>query len=711
MNTKTRFILPALLLATSLGTPGAWAAKNTPASSVTLTEAGQKLETEYAGKLASLQAAITGALPTIHPGDMAAYEKAREIELQAKAKVEEAQKNMSGVARYQGAVGHAKGKWIGGAQKGIDASKAKLEKASTDAEREAAKKELANWQQNLAEGEAALKERQALLDKALAEQPKHEKALKEAEQNLAAAEAATLNTIAKLGIKDLLSSDKLDSKLTAFVMLMEATPKGLAAFAQQGPEQKKLIDELFSDDALRLQILVADGASGNQVGRAMEIYRDIRKASPKAKEGVLQRLALAVALAHAQPVKQTNPAAKTDAPATVDPIQRYLNFEKAFLAGELDPAFKNLTVWDLRMVVDGEEPNEILTWGRDMLRNYRPDQVTKTDYNWRYVEIVRSDVRYGSQDNGFDEPNLHFFQNILKNGGVCGRRAFIGRFILRAFGIPTTARPQRGHAALVHWTPDGWVPCLGAAWGSGWTPTRYDKDLDFLANTQARAAGDAFLQVKRAQWIGDAMGEPRVFGFVSGNPGFWYGISLYTQRAIIQAAKVKTLDAVGQDIAEANVTKEKIEIAKVALSEEDRKIHTDAKGAIIIPAAATSEPTESTGAILFMDSVLGGKQLHYSRNDSSAMFAYTFDAPSAGKYALSAQVVTPSWHQSLILTTNDAKEPVEIPLPFTVGMWDQTAPVTIELTKGTNVLRFTRKSEGNAKGFSIRDFTLTPMSK
>jgi hypothetical protein len=64
-----------------------------------------------------------------------------------------------------------------------------------------------------------------------------------------------------------------------------------------------------------------------------------------------------------------------------------------------------------------------------------------------------------------------------------------------------------------------------------------------------------------------------------------------------------------------------------------------------------------------------------------------------------------------MLTANDAKEAVEIPLPFTVGMWDTTAPVTIELKKGQNVLRFTRKSEGNAKGFSIRDFTLTPVSK
>ena len=77
------------------------------------------------------------------------------------------------------------------------------------------------------------------------------------------------------------------------------------------------------------------------------------------------------------------------------------------------------------------------------------------------MAAVRTDIKYGSQDNKYDKDELQFFQNILMNGGVCGRRAFFGRFILRAFGIPTTARPQPGHAALAHWTPDGWVICLG----------------------------------------------------------------------------------------------------------------------------------------------------------------------------------------------------------------------------------------------------------
>lgn len=692
-----------LLAIASMATSSAWAAPQQP-----LGEAGNRLRARYAARLEALEADITKALPALREGRKSAYLQARAAETAAAAGIEAAKQRLAEIGTAQALVAHAKGKWIGGADKGIAAAKAKLQQATTDAERKAANDELAEWQKNRTEGVHALEERQSRLDQLERDKPHLDQELERAGQALASARAATAAAMQDLGLTVLLTSDSLDAKLARYVALKESTPHGLAAFAQQGEAQQQLVERMLDDDGLLVQMAVADGANGGNYARAMEIYRDIRDASSRAGEGHLQRLALAVALEHAVPIAQRNAEAATGAPATVDPVRRYLHYEQAFLAGELDPAFAHLSVWDYRMVVYGEEPDEILTWGREMLRNYRPDQVTNPDYRWRYVNSVRTDVRYGSQDNQHDEPGLQFFQNILKNGGVCGRLAFYGRFLLRAFGIPTTARPQTGHAALVHWTPDGWVPCLGAGWGSGWTKTRYDRDLDFLATTQARAAGAPFLQVKRAQWIGDVMGEPRTFGFLSGSPSFWYGVSLHTQRAIIDAAQAKALDAVGQDIAEANETKEQMAIAKVVLTDEDRRVVVDGAGVITIPAAATSKPTKSNRKILFLNSVLGGKQLHYSRKGGEQDLEYTFDAPAAGRYALTARVVTPSWQQHLLMTVNDAAKPVVIELPFTVGRWDRTRPVEVELVAGRNVLRFAHGSDGHAKGFSIRDFTLTP---
>lgn len=706
MRAKVLGGLCGAAVAMVIGASGLWAAKKPPVQEVELNAAGQRLFARYSDRLKTLQARLEKALPKVDQQRKDAFLKAREAEKAAEAKRNAAQAAVGKVATAQALVAHAKGKWIGGAEKGIAAAQAMLKKATTQAQREAAQKELAKWQANKEDGIKALKQRQEALDKAMLEQPKLAQAVEEAKAALAQAKARTIKAVADLNLKPLLSSDRLDAELAKCVVMLEATPRGLAAFAQQGPQQEALVERLLADGDLMKQMVSADGANGGNYGRAMQIYADIQKTSAKAGSGSLQRLAMAVSLEHAVAIKQSNPKAQTDAPDTIDPVKRYQHYEKAFLDGELDPGFKDLTAWEYRMVVDGDEPDNILTWGRQMLRNYRPDHIATSDYRWRYVAAVGSEVQYGSQNVKNDLPTLQNYQNIIMNGGVCGRRAFFGRFILRAFGIPTVARPQRGHAALAHWTPEGWVICLGAGWGNGWTGNRYS-DLDFLAITQARAAGGAYMQVKRAQWIGDVMGEPRVFGLLSGNPAFWYSVAFYTQHGIIEDAKARTLAAVGEDIGEADESKEKEVVQAAAIADADRKFSLGQDGTITIPATACSKPKNSTGKIRFMKSPLGGMQLHYSRTGNAEEFEYTFDAPAAGKYALVARVVTTSADQHLLVAANGAAQPADIALPFTVGMWDNTQPVEIPLVKGRNVLRFSRTEP--VKGLTIRDFTLRPV--
>ena len=420
-----------------------------------------------------------------------------------------------------------------------------------------------------------------------------------------------------------LSSDALDDRFATCVVLLEATPRGLAQFAQQGTEHSTLIEKLLADTDLMKQMLVADGASARRVGRdgygpaqygqAIRNYTGIQQASTKAGTGILQRLALAISLEHAVPIEQSNPTARTNAPATVDPVKRYLHYEKAYLAGELDPAFEGLSTWALRFVVNGDEPDETLAWGREMLRNFRPDHIYNSNEGWRYVSIVSTDVKYGSENVKYDRPELQRYQNILMNGGVCGRRAFIGRFILRAFGIPTIARPSRGHGALAHCTQKGWVVNLGGGWGAGWTSTRYRQDVDFLASTQARNNRAAFLKVKRAQWAGDVLGEKRTYGEHDGEPAFWNAVTLRTQRTIIEESKAVTLDALGEDLGEANEPTVAEKVIASPVTSGDRKINYREDGTISLPAAAYSRPSGNTRDVFAMKSFGGGLQIFLPR--------------------------------------------------------------------------------------------------
>ena len=141
--------------------------------------------------------------------------------------------------------------------------------------------------------------------------------------------------------------DKLDAKLVKCAVLTEATPRGLAEFGQQGKEREALVEKLLADDALMKQMLEAGGAKFSKYGRAVEIYTAIQKVCPKAGEGVLQRLALATSLEHAVPIEQSNAQDQKDAPTVVDPVKRYLHYEKAWLdvikeESATDPVFKKV---------------------------------------------------------------------------------------------------------------------------------------------------------------------------------------------------------------------------------------------------------------------------------------------------------------------------------------------------------------------------------
>jgi len=703
MQPNQALALSFLLALMPAGVPTVSAAPPRQRVEVPLSPEGRRLEEKYADQLKALRADIERALPRIDERRRTALQKAGEVIKAAEAEAKAAQAELARIQGAKGLVDHAKGKWIGGAEKGIAQAEAALKKASTDAERDAAKKDLAKWQADKEAGLKALKERQEALDKAKLEEPKVAKANQAAQAALAEARNREVAAFKDLmsGIEPVLASDKLDAKLVKAALLAAATPRGLAVFAQAGKEQEAAVEALLSDVGLMKRMLEAGGAKFGHYGEAMEIFTAIRKASPKSGEGVLQRLALATSLEHAKPIPQNNAKEATGAAASVDPVKRYLHYEKAYLDGELDPAFETFSSWEMRMVVDCDAPDEILAWGREMLRNYRPDHIYNPDYGWRYSAAVKTEVPYGSQNVQYDLPSLHQHQNIIRNGGVCGRRAFFGRFMLKSFGIPTWGVTQKAHAALSHWTPKGWVVNLGAGFEHSW----WDKDevprsgSDFLLETQARAHGPEYLKVLRARWISQVLGEEAFNDRKGVAGGFWSGMARYRTEAM--ASTAVALGPLGQELGEANEPKDKQMVASVTLAEEDRKVVIGKDGVITIPAVSGGKSSKNSAA---MKSFGGGMQLHCTGGYQAE---HVFDAPAAGKYLLSAVLVTVQEGHQAMLALNDPQSPVELAIPYTLGKWQQTKPLEVTLAKGSNTLYFVLQD--GSRGVTLKDFTLTPV--
>ncbi len=543
---------------------------------------------------------------------------------------------------------------------------------------------------------------------------KHDKVKAKAESDTLLAARTILTDIGKT-----LGSKTLDAKLIKAAILRNATPLGLAEFAQQGEIEKGLLDKLFADEVLMKQMLIAGGANGSEYGEAMQVYSAILEASKLArKPGILQRLALGTAL-H-QPWLNENNKGSVNGIVFADhrnpdgQVARYLHYEKAYLAKELDPQFKDFNTWECRFITNDPYTNEELTWVRSMLRQFRPDHITNPDQKWRYTRVVKSDLPYCStrHDDSLGLPQ----QQALALGGVCGRRAFFGRFVARAFGIPCRRSTQTGHAAMNRWTPDGWVVNFGAWWSMNWCGPQGGQD--FHLDSQAREHGEAYMQVLRAQWIGDTLGQEDVSLRHYGQGGdLWDGLAFYMKRAVVEAGNLEQaaadaeLAALSAEEARLLGESDKIlgdgEIKEIEIAEEDKKIVVAKDGTITVPAVACSGPRNNTEKVAFLKSWENGMQIHYQRlGNRPELLKYTVEAPAAGKYELTMNVCTVSKPAPVIARLN-RRTLVNKTLPYTKGSWQRTEPEIIDLREGRNTIQLTFRAPN--RGVSIKEFQLKPV--
>ena len=511
-------------------------------------------------------------------------------------------------------------------------------------------------------------------------------------------------TAARAIMKDLegfLSGEQGLAMMAKFALLTHATPKRLAGFAQQGDEEKALIEKLLNDDQLIVQAMTLGGATGGNYGQAMRNYTAIQNASERSLGGFFQVWALAVSLQYTG-----DTYVYPDTPAAESLVQYYQDYLKAYDDGILDPAFPKLggTGWNYRFVFPDSYTLEDIGWIRKVLRNYRPDH-TRLEYRWRYCRIVRTDVPYCSGVDRSGMPSdLSNIQKFFLKGGICGPRAFVGQISGYAFGIPSRRAPSPGHGAMAHWTPEGWTTVLGPHFyfckNINGMPA-----MEFLLESQAQEDPEGFQQVLMCEWLGKALAEeaPRNYG---SSGGFWRLLGFYKRQAIVEDQEIKDIGATGEELAESNESSEKEEVAQIEIPEKFRKITMAEDGTITIPVAACRSP-ENGEKILFMESIDGGMQVHYGiAGKRPELLSYTVNLPQTGKYAFTAHVCTVTMDRQFLLRVN-RRTLLDVDIPYTKADWMDTDPVELELKEGRNRLSLTQYAPN--KGVSIKHFQLKPL--
>ncbi len=208
---------------------------------------------------------------------------------------------------------------------------------------------------------------------------------------------------------------------------------------------------------------------------ALAILQRIWTSDIASRNGVLRKLAFAVALSHAYPVDtgwyRVNSSGVAD---TIDPLSRYQNYKNARAAKKLDAGFDGLSIWHLRMVVGAWARDIDLDWlrttyagphsvvseagvTRTFTTTYTRANIGDSGYELEYRD---ENISGGSVQSGalvFYGPDADI-ERVLKVGGVCGAIAKYGSTVAQAYGIPAFPVGQPGHAAaFISNAPGAWV--------------------------------------------------------------------------------------------------------------------------------------------------------------------------------------------------------------------------------------------------------------
>ena len=240
---------------------------------------------------------------------------------------------------------------------------------------------------------------------------------------------------------------------------------------------------------------------------------------------------------------------------------------------------------------------------------------------------------------------------------------------------------------MSRWTTKGWTTCLGGDFK--WTYWEGRSGLDYQLETQARYVlrnnETAYLnKVIRLELIGLLNDEDTRSIRMQSIPQastYWTSLALFHRRLIVAQNSPPEIKYPATPRARQSIQKHINDSQGVVICDLNGK-----NGTVIIPAAPTSDPPKETKTIKFLDSALGGKQLHMIGNGSIAYELPREMLSLSRKYWLQLRVCTVHRQEEPFLititsSTTDGdvhdEQQASIAIPYTMGMWEETEQVLI----------------------------------
>lgn len=182
-------------------------------------------------------------------------------------------------------------------------------------------------------------------------------------------------SISEAAMKALLKDPVFANTLSQRQLLSKVGVANVGAFAKADNDSKAFLTWLLRNTQamdLYLEAATPTGLKAREEDKwalstaSLDLWKKLYYVDPESKEGMYLKLAIGTAIS-------PPPAVGNYSKLSIDPVTRYTYYKAADKNNELFPSFRKLTAWDYSKIVCADQSDSELTWGRQMVNQFRPD--------------------------------------------------------------------------------------------------------------------------------------------------------------------------------------------------------------------------------------------------------------------------------------------------------------------------------------------------